>query len=145
MMDEAEDHYDPHQHKRQRISKPSTDDILRKSRFIMQDDPFKERAPSTEDRHFRALFGCCVDVVLKLWLLLVDSDLVPSGANIKHLLWTLLFLKVYPTDSTMSRMTQSDPKTFRKWINLFLDSICFLESKVASTVCAAKWIHSQRL
>ena len=120
------------QPKQQRVVKPSTDDILRKSRFIMQDDPFKERAPSTEDRHFRALFGCCVNVVLRLWLLLIEYDLVPSGANIKHLLWTLMFLKVYPTDPTMSRMTQADPKTLRKWINLFLDSICFLEPKVAS-------------
>jgi hypothetical protein len=134
---------DPHQRKRQRYARPSADDILRKGRFIMHDDPFKESAPATEDRHFRALFGCPVDVALHLWLMLVDHDLVPSGATMKHFLWALLFLKVYPTDLPMCRMTKADPKTTRKWVDIILDSIACLEPIVVSCLLSPfLWYHS---
>ena len=44
--------------KRQRNVRPEVEDVLRKGRMIMHDDPFKDRAPKEEDRLFvRALFG----------------------------------------------------------------------------------------
>jgi hypothetical protein len=133
-MADSEEEEDAYQRKRQRPDRPSEDDILRKGRILMDDDPFKERAPDSEDRHFRALFGCCAKVAVRLWVMLIDNDLLPPKATMKHLLWTLMFLKVYPTDPTMRQMTKADPKTFRKWILLILDSISFLEPIVVSTV-----------
>jgi hypothetical protein len=124
---------DTSQWKRQRASRPSVDDILRKGRLIMQDDPFIERAPAVEDQHFRALFGCPVNVALQLWLMLVDHDLVPVGASIKHFLWTLMFLKVYPTDVPLSKMTKADPKTTQKWVDAILESLVYLEPIVVSS------------
>jgi hypothetical protein len=141
MVDDYEDDMEndeeaPHERKRQRSARPTSDDIIRQSRYIMHDDPFKERAPSDEARHFRALFGCCAEVTRKLWLMQVDNEFLPQGVTIKHLLWTLMFLKVYPTDRPMSMMTKADPKTFRKWIDLVLDAISFLEPLVVSSTTA---------
>ena len=120
------------QRKRQRASRPSAEDLLHKARFIMHDDPFKERAPQAEDKHFRALFGCSVIVALTLWTMMLDHDLLPVNATITHLLWTLMYLKVYPTESAMQRMTKVDPKTSRKYVSIMLSHISLLEPYVVS-------------
>ena len=54
-----------------------------------------------------------------------------------HLLWALLLLKVYGTESVMRSMvgTKEQPvteKSFRKWTVLFVRAISFLESDVVS-------------
>ena len=98
----------------------------------MDRDPYKERAPKDEERIFRALFGCGPVTVSQLWKLLAENDEVPPGGRMIHLLWTLLFVKVYPLEETMTRFTSSDPKTSRKWILEFMKAIAGLESDVVS-------------
>ena len=41
-----------------------------------------------------------------------------------HLLWALLFLKIYATESVLATMTGSDEKTFRKYVWNILEIIC---------------------
>jgi hypothetical protein len=118
--------------KRARVAPPSEDDVLHFARMIMENDPFKARAPMEEDSNFRALFGCCSKVVLDLWVLLEENDLVPEDGTMLQLLWTLTYCKTYPKWSTMRKITGKDPKTLRKWIDLFLQSIEQLESIVVS-------------
>lgn len=119
--------------KRPRVAPPSVDDILHFARIIMHDDPFKDRAPKEEDRHFRALFGCCADVALILWYRLTQHDLLPENGTMTHMLWTLLYCKNYPKWKTMTRLTGGkDPKTLRHWIGLFRESIEQLEGAVVS-------------
>ena len=110
--------------KRQRAVTPGPTDLLFKARIIMHDDPFKERAPIGEDTKFRALFGCSHEIALMLWRMLLESKLVPKGGTITHFLWTLLFLKVYPTEENMKLLTRgADQKTIRKWVPQFIESI----------------------
>ena len=118
--------------KRARVLPPSEDDVLHFARMIMEKDPFKARAPMEEDRNFLALFGCRAKIVLELWILLQEHDLVPDDGTILQLLWTLTYCKTYPKWTTMRKMTGKDPKTLRKWINLFLQSIEQLEAVVVS-------------
>ena len=70
--------------------------FMRLAREIWGQDPSKVRAWAVEDRRFREFLGCSVVVVRSLWRRLVMTSQVPYGEELKHLLWTLLFMKVYP-------------------------------------------------
>ena len=125
--------------KRQRKDPPSVENVMYYARFLMENDPFKERALLEEDQTFRTLIGCGPLIVLKLWLMLNVNDLVPRGGQLKHLLWTLLYCKTYAKWKTMRTLTKTDPKTLRKWINLFFDAIGELKSHVVGDTHLVLW------
>ena len=90
-----------------------------------------------EDRRFRSLFGARIEIVLKVWLMLGKDGLRPKKSKPRHLLWTLYFLKVYPREAPgCSAVGGSkgaiDPKTFRKWVWLFIERIAELADEVVS-------------
>ena len=118
--------------KRPRVVPPTVEDVMYYARFLMENDPFKHRAPAEEERAFRALFGCRAGVVLVLWNKLVNEDLLPKNGQMKHLLWTLAYCKVYGKWKSMRKLTQTNPKTLHKWIELFKKSIELLASDVVS-------------
>jgi hypothetical protein len=94
-------------------------------------------AASSEKRHFREFFGTSLLVVDKLWWLLVENDLLPEKSRPKHLLWTLYFLKVYPKQSPGCSVVGAssgavDPKTFKKWVWMFIENIQELVDEVVS-------------
>ena len=49
----------------------------------------------SEDDDFLAHFSCCVGVFLSLWGMFRTTDLMPAGGTFEHLLWTLMFIKIY--------------------------------------------------
>ena len=101
----------------------------------MQADPFKERAPREEERAFCALFGCLCHVAYLLWKQLNAHGLLPQGGTMTHLLWTLAFLKVYPSEESLkSLFGGADIKTIRKRVDQFMTSVALLEPFVVSTV-----------
>lgn len=124
--------------KRQRAMDPTVQDVMYFGRFMMENDPFKHRAPQEEDRAFRALFGCGPEIVLVLWNKLVSNDLIPRNGQMKHLLWTLMYCKTYAKWKTMRKLTETDPKTLRKWIDLFYQSIQELSPYVVSLSLSTK-------
>jgi hypothetical protein len=81
--------------KRQQAVDPSTEDIVRCSRDIINRDPFKVLSNLTEEERFRSLFGCAPAVALTVWMMLTKDECLPIGATMLHFLWSLLFLKVY--------------------------------------------------
>ena len=44
-----------------------------------------------EDHRFRGLFGARIEIVLKVWSMLLEDGLRPKKSKPKHLLWTLYF------------------------------------------------------
>lgn len=62
-------------------------------------------------RRFRGLFGCNPMICSIVWNLLT----VHCGSHPEHLLYALLLLKTYPTETTMRAITGRDEKTLRKW------------------------------
>ena len=89
------------------------------------------RSTQIEDREFREMFGCGVGVAVSSWEKLVEKNLVPDKGSSRHLLWTLMFLKVYGKECTMCKLAGvKDPKTFRYWVWLFIPAIAELESSV---------------
>ena len=94
-----------------------------------------------ENRNFREYFGTSQNIVQILWKLLVDNDLLPENCQLKHLLWTLFFMKVYPKQApACSGVGGSggavDPKTLCKWAWAFIINIAELEDIVVSVIDA---------
>lgn len=61
------------------------------------------------ERVFREHFGVSVKHVIEIWHHIASRNIQPV-----HLLWTLYFLKVYPTESVAAATLNTSPKTYRK-------------------------------
>ena len=95
---------------------------------------------AVEQRGFRDFFGTSVEIVCMLWHLLSENELVPEKGQLKHLLWTLYFFKVYPKQGPGCAALGGsggaiDPKTLRKWVWPFSEAIADLHAEVVSIVC----------
>ena len=115
------------------------DEILSVGRDIQNRSNHRIGAEVVENRLFKEHFGISVAVTLIVWNLLVENDLVPEKGQMKHLLWTLVFLKVYPKQGPVCSIVGGsdgaiDPKTFRKWVWAFIFAISYLEEEVVSFV-----------
>jgi hypothetical protein len=92
---------------------------------------------STETRLFREFFGTSVEAVAIVWDLLARDSLLPEKGRPKHLLWALHFMKAYPKQGPGCSVVGAsagavDPKTFRKWVWVFIGAIADLVDEVVS-------------
>ena len=78
------------------------------------------------ERRFKALFGVDTETCAVLWDELLST--MPDDSRPIHLLWCLLFIKVYGTEDVKSVITGAHPKTFRKWVWSFFDAISKLKT-----------------
>jgi hypothetical protein len=129
-MDESET-------KRKRMSEPTVGDFLLGGKDIQNKAGRPIGSAGTEDRHFREFFGAGPFVVAKLWILMANHDIIPPEGKIKHLLWTLHFLKAYPRQATVCSTVGGstgaiDPKTLRKYMWPFIRAIADLEPALVS-------------
>lgn len=82
-----------------------------------------------KEKCFIEMFGISADVVCDVWtrIILLRKEHIPKGAEPKHLLWALLFMKVYATERILCSLAGGvDKDTFRKWRNIFIDEIARL-------------------
>ena len=88
--------------------------------FLIYGLKIMNKNPSSSSRNltiFRAHYGTSPEVVSYLWGRISSNKiLTQKGAIYKHLLWSLLFMKVYATEHVLSGMVNCNEKTFRKWI-----------------------------
>jgi hypothetical protein len=84
-----------------RMTKPTARDFLLGGKDIQNKAERSIGSAGTEERHFREFFGTGPPVVSKLWIMMADQDVLPPEGEIKHLLWTLHFLKAYPRQSAV--------------------------------------------
>jgi hypothetical protein len=62
------------------------------------------------------------------------QDVVPDGGKIEHLLWTLMFLKLYSKQASLCSLAGGvDKETYRTWCWRFIEAIVVLEHYVVST------------
>ena len=84
-----------------------------------------------EDRNFASLFGVSPALCSKLCTTLDPLHNLPEGSRPCYLLWALILLKVYATETIHCSMVGGvDRKTFRKWSWIFVEAISYLESEV---------------
>jgi hypothetical protein len=65
-------------------------------------------------RRFKSNFGVCHRACAYVWQA-VGDDKRPPGNQLVHLLYALLFLKIYNTEHQFKAITGRDEKTFRKY------------------------------
>ena len=91
----------------------------------------------TIERRFRSLYGLSPDITAILRHRLVDAkergDLeLPSNSQPYHLLWALLFMKLYNNEHMNAHVTGVDIKTFRKWSWILIEAIADLYDNMVS-------------
>jgi hypothetical protein len=71
---------------------------------------------SINRRRFRANLGCSSRVCSYVWNRIVAKGILPKGFLPTHLLWTLVFLKLYCCETILAILCGCDEKTLRKWV-----------------------------
>lgn len=90
-----------------------------------------EECTDSERRLFRATIGVSFRIVAELWNILDPTTNISNRAKPKHLLWTLVFLKVNETEPIHLKITGCKSRdTFRDWVGRFSAAIADLESRV---------------
>ena len=87
----------------------------------------------SEEHHriFRGLFGCPFKVVSKLWNMLDPIGKMSNRCKPIHLLWTLVFLKVYKSEAVHCRIVGCKSRdTYRNWVDRFTEAIADLAEDV---------------
>jgi len=96
-------------------------------------EPNCARSERVETRRFKAYFGCSPERCAQLWFLirkLPAARALTKGGEPVHLLWALLWLKIYNTDEVCSGMCRCDEKTYRKWRWKFVKGMAALQKHV---------------
>ena len=81
---------------------------------------------------FNHCFGATPCVAVILWNMLIDFSLIPEGARIFHLLWAMMFLKLYACEVDNAARAEVDAKTYRKWTWKMVKALGKLMVKVVS-------------
>ena len=83
-----------------------------------------------DNETFRGFFGAPIHVLSRLWNLIAPAVDLP-GAEPKHMLWALVFVKVYSTEAVHRRIVGwPDAKTYRKWCWYMLEKIASTKAEV---------------
>ena len=84
-----------------------------------------------KNRRFIALFGVPSEIVADLWNRISDQAPLADGSQPKHLLWSLVHLKVYGTEEVNCALVGwPSAKTFSKWAWYFVKRIADLKDDV---------------
>lgn len=81
-------------------------------------------------RIFKATFGVSWMVCEAVWNLLDDHGLYRDTRQPMHLMWCLVFLKVYANEHVNANMVGTTAKTFRKWVWRVMEEIASLKPMV---------------
>ncbi len=84
--------------KRSQASAPTVEDFINEGKEVQNRSGRNLATDQTEDRIFGEFFGCGAPIALQLWNLLDENGCSPESGQICHLLWTLFFMKQYPTE-----------------------------------------------
>ena len=111
------------------------DDFLNEGLFIGSRKKKNGGSKLVKIRHFRSHFGTDPEIASSIWTRIRcnPKNELPRNAKTRHLLWALLFMKTYTTDSVLCGIAGGvDPKTFRKWRTIFIKEIAKLASEEVS-------------
>lgn len=75
------------------------------------------------DRRFRAFFGTTSAVCARIW----HCINIPRNAQPRHLLFSLLFLKMYGNEHQHASICSVDEKTFRKWAWYYVEQMAAMQ------------------
>jgi len=91
---------------------------------IMQRRLTYHKSNSTALRRFQAMFSVPRPIVAHIWEMTTDRL---ERTHLKHLLWAMMFLKIYASKATHAALAGVDEKMFRKWSWCWIDKISNLK------------------
>ena len=92
---------------------------------------------------FVAFFGISPSLCVHVWDEIAES--LPDGAYCFHLLWGLLFLKVYGVEDTMVSLCKTMRKTYRKWVKIIVEAVCEMKYVSRYGKFNFSWIDASNL
>ena len=121
------EHIDPRSLKRVRCT-ATPEDFEKHGGEIMGRSTDGGRSAAVFDARFITFFGIVSSVVADVWNRLIEKgDPELESAEPFHLLWALLFLKQYPTETVFCKLVGvRDEGTVRHWSQLFVRHIGYL-------------------
>jgi hypothetical protein len=106
-------------------TKVPSEDFLQHGRIMM--GRHKNVATANEVTRFHSMFGTSPEICSLLWDHVDPLSTMPNGVQDAHLLWGLMFLKLYAAESVHCALAGGvDEKTFRKWCWTFVYAIADL-------------------
>jgi len=90
----------------------------------------RRRSAERESRRFKAFFSVKAERASEVWSLLIGYGLCPAKAEPQHLLWALLFLKLYATEDVNESLIGHDSNTVRKWTWIMVEALHDLSKKL---------------
>ena len=85
-----------------------------------------------DDKAFRGMFGAPMTVIALLWnRIQLQPPVLRKGAHPKHILWALMFLKVYAASSVLRCLCGwPSESNHREWVWYFIERIAGLRVEV---------------
>ena len=124
-----------------------TEPVVKKTKWLVEPHVFLDEglkimnrsgtgSEETQEHRFKSLFGIPFSIVEILWSIIDPfNDNTLNGVEPKHLLWALMFLKLYGTeDNVVSLAGGCDDKTYRKWVWIMIINLSDLEQEVVSFI-----------
>ena len=112
--------------------------LLKLGMSLFSEAARSDRSYVTQNQCFKVICGVHPTVCAIVWGELKQSMLVEDACKPKHLLWALMFLKTYTTESLLAVAIGVDEKTLGKWIFIIIYSyaISDLENDWVGPLCS---------
>jgi len=108
---------------------------------IMSRAGAKAATDSRFSRRFSSAFGVKAYVCPAIWNMLESSDVIKvENRHPKHLLWALMFLKVYASEDVLAALAGVHVNTLRKWLWIYVKAVAKLN--VVRTTCYSRFVGS---
>ena len=98
---------------------------------IAAEDLIGDSNPSQSHQKYVAHFGVDSLVTAKIWDMTKPS--LPTKVKPKHLLWALMFMKVYNSELVLASWAGVTPKTYRKYCWMIIEAIAKQVRNVVSS------------
>lgn len=98
---------------------------------IAAEDLIGDSNPSQSHQKYVAHFGVDSLVTAKIWDMTKPS--LPTKVKPKHLLWALMFMKVYNSELVFASWAGVTPKTYRKYCWMIIEAIAKQVRNVVSS------------
>lgn len=89
-------------------------------------------------RVIASVYGFGPKTVATTWNMMVDCCVLPTGGKPEYFLRTLHFLKCYDSFDALTARYETTPKTFRKWVMLYVTAVTTVKDNVVSRHCLKK-------
>ena len=94
---------------------------------------YENDASAIEVTRFRSMFGTSPEICSLLWDCIDPLNTMTNGVQDVHLLWGLMFLKLYVSESVNCALARGvDEKTFRKCSWMFVYAMSDLAPDIVS-------------